>query len=324
MRAASVVAALALICGTALAQPTSTGSGQAYPARPIRLLVPNPPGGATDNLARVIAPKLGELLGQTVVVDNRPGSNGNLATEATVRSAPDGHTLLLGQDSQIVISPHLYRNLPFDTLRDLTPVASLVSTQMLLAVHPSLPVKSVPEFVEYARRASPPLVYASIGNGSQHHLAMEMLKTHAGINLLHVPYKGGGPALVALFGGEVTVMFGGSSAAPHVRSGKLRALALAGKRNPAYPDLPALSEFYPGVEVNPWLGLFAPVGLPAPVLGRVRSETGRLLADPATRERVHGIALDPFPSTPQEFAAYVRSEHKKYGEAVKSAGIRID
>ncbi|HSD99701.1 MAG TPA: tripartite tricarboxylate transporter substrate binding protein [Burkholderiales bacterium] len=297
---------------------------QSYPVRPIRMIVPNPPGGATDNLARVIAPKLTELLGQNVVVDNRPGSNGNLATEATVRATPDGHTLLLGQDSQIVISPHLYRKLPFDTLKDLTPVASLVSTQMLLAVHPSLPVKTAPEFVDYARRANPPLAYGSIGNGSQHHLAMEMLKTHTGIKLLHVPYKGGGPALVGIFGGEVSAMFGGSSAAPHVRSGKLRALALAGKRNPAYPDLPALSEFYPGVEVNPWLGLFAPAGLPVPVLDRVRRETGTMLADPATRERVRGIALDPFPSTPQQFAAYVRSEYKKYGEVVRGAGIRID
>src|SRR5512134_2025018 len=307
-----------------LAMAFDAAAQVSYPVRPIRLLVPNPPGGATDNLARVIAPKLTELLGQNVVVDNRPGSNGNLATEATVRATPDGHTLLLGQDSQIVISPHLYRNLPFDTLKDLTPVASLVSTQMLLAVHPSLPVKTAPEFVEYARRANPPLAYGSIGNGSQHHLAMEMLKTHTGIKLLHVPYKGGGPALVGIFGGEVSVMFGGSSAAPHVRSGKLRALALAGKRNPAYPDLPALSEFYPGVEVNPWLGLFAPAGLPAPVLKRVRSETARMLDDPPTRERVHKIALDPFPTTPQQFAAYVRSEYKKYGEVVKSAGIRID
>jgi tripartite-type tricarboxylate transporter receptor subunit TctC len=309
-------AVLALICATAAAQP--------YPQRPIRLLVPNPPGGATDNLARVIAPKLSDLLGQTVVVDNRPGSNGNLATEATVRAAPDGHTLLLGQDSQIVISPHLYRKLPFDTLKDLTPVASLVSTQMLLAVHPSLPVKNPREFVEYARRANPPLAYASIGNGSQHHLAMEMLKSHTGINLVHVPYKGGGPAMIAILGEEVKVMFGGSSAAPQVRSGKLRALALAGKRNAAYPDLPALSEFYPGVEVNPWLGLFAPAGLPGPVLGRVRTETGRLLADPATRDRVTGISLDPFVTTPQAFAAYVRAEYKKYGEVVKAARVTID
>jgi tripartite-type tricarboxylate transporter receptor subunit TctC len=315
--------ALALLCAASLAAAMPAGAQQ-YPARPIRLLVPNPPGGATDNLARVVAPKLGELLGQTVVVDNRPGSNGNLAAEAAVRATPDGHTLFLAADGQIVISPHLYRNLPFDTLQDLTPVASLVSTQMLLAVHPSLPVKNPREFVEYARRANPPLAYASIGNGSQHHLAMEMLKTHTGVNLLHVPYKGGGPALVALFGGEVMVMFGGSSAAPHVRAGRLRALALAGKRNPAYPDLPALSEFYPGVEVTPWLGLFAPAGLPGPVLGRVRTETGRLLADSATRERVHGIALDPFVTTPQEFAAHVRADYRKYGEVVKAAGIKID
>ena len=302
----------------------ATASAQQYPARPIRLLVPNPPGGATDNLARVVAPRLGELLGQTVVVDNRPGSNGNLSTEATARATPDGHTLLLGQDSQIVISPHLYRNLPFDTLKDLTPVASLVSTQMLLAVHPSLPVRTVPQFVDYARGANPPMPYASIGNGSQHHLAMEMLKQAANVDLLHIPYKGGGPAMLALFMGEVSVMFGGSSAAPHVRSGKLRAIALAGKRNPAYPGLPALSEFYPSVELIPWLGLFAPVGLPEPVLTRLRKETDRLLADAATRERVQGIALDPYPMTPQEFAAFVRAQHRKYGEVVRAARITID
>ena len=310
--------------GVVFALACVSAGAQTYPARPIRLIVPNPPGGATDNLARVIAPKLTELLGQTIVVDNRAGSNGNLATEATAKAAPDGHTILLGQDSQIVISPHLYRNLPFDTLKDLTPVASLVSTQMLLAVHPSLPAKSVPEFVDHARRASPPLAYGSIGNGSQHHLAMEMLKRVSGINVLHVPYKGGGPALVGLFSGEVTVMFGGSSAAPHVRAGKLRALALAGRRNPAYPGLPALSEFYPGVEVNPWLGLFGPAGLPAPVLARLRAETGRLLTDAETAGRIRGIALDPFVTTPQQFAAYVRSEYKKYGEVVKAAGIRVD
>jgi tripartite-type tricarboxylate transporter receptor subunit TctC len=303
---------------------TSAAQAQWSPQRPIRLIVPNPPGGATDNLARVIAPKLTELLGQTVVVDNRPGSNGNLATEATVKATPDGHTILLGQDSQIVISPHLYRHLPFDTLKDLTPVASLVSTQMLLAVNPALPVKSVKEFVEHARRANPPLAYGSIGNGSQHHLAMEMLKRAAGVNLLHVPYKGGGPALVGLFSGEVVAMFGGSSAAPHVRAGKLRALALAGKRNPAYPGLPALSESYPGVEVNPWLGLFAPVGLPAPVLARLRAETGRILADAESPARIRAIALDPYATTAQEFAAFVRAEHRKYGELIKAVGIRID
>ena len=300
-------------------------SAQQYPARPVRLLVPNPPGGATDNLARVVAPKLTEFLGQTIVVDNRPGSNGNLATEAAARATPDGYTLFLAADAQIVISPHLYGKLPFDPLKDLTPVASLVSTQMLLAVHPSLPVRNLQEFVEHARRASPPLAYASIGNGSQHHLAMEMLKSRAGINLLHVPYKGGGPATIALFAGEVSVMFGGNSAAPHVRSGKLRALAMAGRRNAAYPGLPALSETYPGLEINPWLGLLAPAGVPAPILARLRAETGRLLADADVRERVRSIGgLDPYVTTPQEFTAQIRAEYSRYGEVVRAVGVKVD
>ncbi len=296
-----------------------------YPIRPVRLLVPNPPGGATDTLARVIGPKLSEALGQPIVVDNRAGSNGNLATEATARAAPDGHTLMLAADGQIVISPHLYRKLTFDTLKDLVPVASLVSTQMLLAVHPSLPVKSLQEFVEHARRANPPLAYASIGNGSQHHLAMEMLKSRAGINLLHIPYKGGGPALVGLFGGEVSLMFGGNSVAPHVRAGRLRALAMAGRRNDAYPGVPALSETYLGLEVNPWLGLFAPAALHAPVMKRLREETNRLLGDADLRERLRNIGgMDPYITTPEEFTALIRAEYKKYGETVKASGATID
>src|SRR5262245_45689798 len=296
-----------------------------YPARPVRLLVPNPPGGATDTLARLVSPKLSEALGQAVVVDNRPGSNGNLAAEAAAKAAPDGHTLMLAADGQIVISPYLYRKLPFDTLRDLVPVSSLVSTQMLLAVHPSLPVGNLKEFVEYARRANPPLAYASIGNGSQHHLTMEMLKSRAGINLLHVPYKGGGPALVGLFGGEVSLMFGGNSVAPHVRSGKLRALALAGRRNAAYPGLPTLSETFPGLEVNPWLGLFAPASLPAPVIKQLRAETNRLLNAPDLRERLRNIGgMDPFITTPDEFAALIRAEHAQYGSLVRKIGITVE
>jgi tripartite-type tricarboxylate transporter receptor subunit TctC len=314
-----------LILAPALLLAAAAAAAAQYPVRPIRLLVPNPPGGATDNLARVLAPRLGAALGQTIVVDNRGGSSGAIATEAAARAAADGHTLYLAADAQIVIAPHLQRKLPFDTLRDLTPVASLVSTQMLLAVHPALPVKSLPELVEHARRANPPLVYASIGSGSQHHLAMEMLKARAGINLLHVPYKGGGPATIALFGGEVSLMFGGSSAAPHVRSGKLRALALAGRRNAAYPGLPAMSETYPGLELNPWLGLFTPAALPAPVLKRLRAEVERLLADADLRERLRVIGgLDAYPTTPAEFAQLMRTEHAKYGEVIRTVGIRID
>ena len=313
-----------LLAGLLLA--VSTVCCAQYPSRPVRLLVPNPPGGATDTLARVFAPKLGEVLGQPVIVDNRPGSNGNVASEATARAAPDGHTLLLCADAQIVIGPHLYSKMPLDTLKDLEPIASLVNTQMVLSVNPSLPVRTLQEFVEHARRTQPPLAYASIGNGSQHHLVMEMLKARAGIDLLHVPFKGGGPATVALLSGEVSVMFGGNSVAGHIKSGKLRALAVAGKhRSSANPELPRLADFYPDLEVTPWLGLFGPAGLPAPVLSRLRSEIQKLLADGDFREKVRNLGgLEPYVTTPEEFAALIRAEHAKYAQVVKAAGAKID
>jgi tripartite-type tricarboxylate transporter receptor subunit TctC len=290
------------------------------------VLVPNPPGGATDTLARVFAPKLAEALGQPVIVDNRPGSNGNVASDAAARAAPDGYTLLLCADAQIVIGPHLYAKMPLDTLKDLEPVASLVNTQMVLSVNPSLPVKNLQEFVEYARRTQPPLAYASIGNGSQHHLVMEMLKARAGIDLLHVPFKGGGPATVALLAGEVSVMFGGNSVAGQIKSGKLRALAVAGKqRSAAYPELPKLSELYPDLEVTPWLGLFGPTGVPREILSKLRQETNRLLADEDFRSRIRNLGgLEPYATTPEEFAALIRAEHAKYAEVVKAAGAKID
>ena len=314
-RAALAVFAV-FIAGAASAQ---------YPTRPIRLLLPNPPGGAIDTLARVVGPRLGEALGQLVVIDNRPGSNGNFATEAAARAAPDGHTLLLCADAQVVISPHLYR-MSVDPRRDLAPVATLISTVTVLATHPSLPAKNIQEFLDYARRASPPLAYGSIGNGSQHHLTMELIKNRARIDLLHVPYKGGGPATIAMLAGEVSVMLGGNSVSPHIRAGRLRALVLVTRqRSSLYPDLPTLSETYPGLEVTPWLGLFAPAAVPAPVLARLRAETGRILADPELRERLRNLGgMEPYATTPQEFAALIRSEYVRYGEVVKAVGAKID
>jgi tripartite-type tricarboxylate transporter receptor subunit TctC len=300
--------------------------GQQYPSRPIRLLVPNPPGGASDTIARIVGPVLGTALGQPVVVENRPGSNGNLSSELAAKAAPDGYTLLLGQDSQIVISPHLYPSLSVDTLKDLVPVATLITTQMVLAANPSLPVRDLREFVEFAKHARPPLAYASIGNGSQHHLTMEMLKARAGIELVHVPYKGGGPATVAVLAGDVPVMFGGNSVTSHIKAGKLRGLAVAGKkRSAAFPDLPTLSEFYPGLEVTAWLGIFSPDGVPAPVFARLHDEINRLLAGAELRDRVLSVGgLEPFISTREEFAALIRAEYAKYGEVVKATGVKID
>jgi tripartite-type tricarboxylate transporter receptor subunit TctC len=314
------------IAAALVAAILSTAAGAQYPARPIRLLVPNPPGGASDTIARIVAPALGAALGQPLVVENRPGSNGNLSSELAAKAAPDGTTLLLGQDSQIVISPHLYPNLPVDTLKDLAPVATLITTQMVLAANASLPAKDLREFVELAKRAKPPLAYASIGNGSQHHLTMEMLKLRAGIELVHVPYKGGGPATTALLAGEVPVMFGGNSVTAHIKAGRLRGLAVAGKkRSPAFPDLPTLGELYPGLEVTAWLGVFAPAGVPAPVLSRLHDEINRLLAAPEVRDKILGVGgLEPFVSTREEFATLIRAEYAKYGEVVKTTGVRID
>jgi len=316
---------LRVAAGLLFALAAAAASAQ-YPARPIRLLVPNPPGGASDTIARVFAPRLAEALGQPVIVENRPGSNGNLSSELAARAAPDGYTLLLGQDSQIVISPHLYANMAVDTLKDLTPVATLITTQMVLSVNPAVPAKNLQEFLEYARRAHPPLAYASIGNGSQHHLTMEMLKARAHIDLVHVPFKGGGPATLAVLAGEVPVMFGGNSVTSHIKAGKLRGLAVAGpRRSETFPDLPTLGEFFPGLEVTAWLGLFAPAGVPAPVLAKLHGETNRLLADPGMREKVRNVGgLEPFITTPEEFSALIRAQYAKYGEVVKTVGAKID
>jgi tripartite-type tricarboxylate transporter receptor subunit TctC len=321
LRFAFAVPLASLVSAVCFVSPSSAQ----YPAKPIRMMVPNPPGGATDTLGRLIAPRLGEALGQPVLVENRSGSNGNLATETVARAAPDGYTLLLAADAQIVISPHLY-SMPVDPLKDLVPVSSLVNTAMVLTVNPSVPARTLQEFVDHAKRAKPPLAYGSIGNGSQHHLVMEMLKARAGIEMVHIPYKGGGPATLALIAGEVSAALGGNSVSGQIKAGKIRALALAGtKRTQAYPDLPLISETYPGVEVTPWLGTFAPVGTPAPVLGRLRDETNRLLADGAMRGKLGGVGgLEVYVSTPEEFAALVRSEYEKYGQIVKQVGAKVD
>src|SRR5882672_4476616 len=243
---------------------------QQFPSKPVRLLVAFPPGGGPDLVARLLAAKLTETLGRQFIVENRVGANGNLAGDLTVKATPDGHTLLVGQDSLLTINPHLYDKMPFDPLRDLVPVASLVSNGFVLAVNPSLPATTLPEFVEYVRRASPPLQYASGGNGSQHHLTMERLKARAGFRMVHVPYKGGAPATTATVAGEVQAMMSGTSTAPQIRAGRLRALAVTSlRRSTVLPEVPTIADFYPGFEMTQWYGLFAPAGTPEAVLARL-------------------------------------------------------
>ncbi len=302
------------------------GAAAQYPSRPIRLLVPIPPGGGPDIVARLIAPKLGDALGQPVVVENRVGGNGNLAGELVAKSPADGHTLLLGMDSLMVINPHLYASMPFDPLRDLAPVASLVSNGFFLAVNPSVPAHNFTEFIEYARRADPPLHYGSGGNGSQHHLTMERLKARAGINMVHVPYKGGAPATTATVAGEVAVMMSGTSTAPQIKAGRLRALAFTGpQRSRILPDVPTIAEFYPDFVMVQWYGLFAPAGTPEAALARVRAEVNKALLAPDVKEKLTNAGgVEPWITTPVEFAAELRSQFATYAKLVKDVGAKID
>ena len=297
-----------------------------YPARPIKIVVTIPPGGAPDITARLVGQKISESVGQPVVVENRPGANGNTAAGEVARAPADGYTLLLAADSLIAINPHLYARMPLDTLKELTPVASLVANQFVLSVNPALPVKSFQEFIEYAKKANPPLNYASGGNGSQHHLTMEMLKSRAGINLVHVPYRGGAPATTATMAGEVAAMFAGTSTAPQIKAGRLRALALSGaKRSSAFPELPTIAEFYPGFENSIWLGLFGPAGMPAEVLVRLRVETKKALETSEVREKLHAAGgLEPLITSPEEFSALIRRDHERFGKLIKEVGIRAD
>ena len=297
-----------------------------FPSRAITIVVPIPPGGAPDIAARVIGQKLSEALGQPVVVENRTGANGNIANELVAKATPDGHTLGLLADSQVAINPHLYRKMPIDTLRDLTPVATVAANQFVLTINPSIPVKTFPEFIEYARKANPPLAYASGGNGSQHHLTMEMLKQRAGINMVHVPYRGGAPAATATVAGETAAMWSGSSNAPQIKAGRLRALAVSGShRSPQYPDLPTISEFYPGFENSIWLGLFGPAGIPEPVLTKLRTEIKRVLETPEVKQKLNSAGgLDPFVTTAEEFHALVQRDYAKYAKVVKDLGIKLD
>jgi tripartite-type tricarboxylate transporter receptor subunit TctC len=286
----------------------------------------SPPGGGPDLVGRILAPKLSESLGQPVVVENRVGSNGNIAGEAVAKAPADGYTLLVGNDSLFVTNAHLYKQMPLDPLKDLAPVASLVSNGFFLAVNPSLPVHTLPEFVDYARRANPPIQYASGGNGSQHHLTMERLKARAGFRAVHVPYKGGSPATTATVAGEVAAMMSGTSTAAQIKAGRLRAIAYTGpRRSRVLPEVPTVAEFYPDFVMVQWYGLFAPAGTPEPVVARLRAETNRALELPDVRERLSSAGgVEPWITTPEEFAAEMKSEFASYGKIVREVGARVD
>ena len=297
---------------------------QSYPARPIRMIVAYPPGGGTDIVGRMMGQKLGENLGQTVVVDNRGGATGNIGTEIAARATADGYTLLMGNVAPNAINVSLFKKLPFDPVKDFAPVSLVAVTPNILVVQPSSPVKTVKDLIALAKSKPGTLNFPSAGVGSSSHLAGEMLKSMAGIDMVHVPYKGGGPALVALLSGQVQLMFATLPAAmPHVKSGKLRPVAVTtSHRSQALPELPTIAESgVPGYEAATWYGLLAPAGTPKAIVDRLHAEIVKILATD-TRQRLAAQGFEPAGTTPAEFAGYIKSEIVKWGKVIKDAGIR--
>ena len=266
-----------------------------------------------------------ETMGSSFFVENRSGANGNVAADAIAKGEPDGYTLIVAADSLLTINPHVYPSLPYDPLKDLLPVSSVASNQFFLSVNPKLPVKTVPELVEYAKKANPPLPYASGGNGSQHQLGIEMLKQRAGIDLLHVPYRGGAPAGMATVAGETMVVLAGASNAGLLRGGQLRGLATTGtKRSPLFPDLPPIADYYPGYDLTIWLGLFAPPATPQPIVTKLHDEVQKILKEPEFAQKLNVTgALEPLIMTPAEFSALIKRDYDKYGKLVRDVGIKM-
>jgi tripartite-type tricarboxylate transporter receptor subunit TctC len=298
---------------------------ETYPTRPIRLYVAFPPGGAADIVARLLAQSLAPRLGQPVVVENKPGSGGNIVGELIARATPDGYSLLVGPDNLFTINPHLFGKMSFDPLKDIVPIATVQTNQLLLAVNPKVSASDFKAFIALAQRSEPPLFYASIGNGSLHHIAMEMLKEEAGIKLTHVPYRGGGPAGIALLAGDVAAMFGGGSLFPTASSGQVRGLAVSSrKRSTEFPDLPSISEFYPNYEATIWQGLFAPAGTPPDIIDRLRRDTTAVLESADFAEKLAKTGSgEPYITTLDELDARIRRDFERFGRIVKAAGVQV-
>ena len=320
-------AMLRIAIAAALGGAASAGAwAQTWPARPIRMVIAFAPGGPTDIVARVIAAKLSEQLGQTVLVENRPGAGGNLAAELVAKAAPDGYTLFYNT-SAITIGPALYGKVNYDTLKDFAPISTTATNPMVLMVNPSLPPKTAKEFVDYARANPGKLNYGSSGSGTITHLATAALASQLGLTMTHVPYKGSAPALVDLAAGTTQVMTDTvNSAMPYLKDGRMRALAVTMPRRLAVlPDVPTLSEtVMPGMEMTAWQGIVAPAGTPAPIIQRVHAEIQKALANPEVRSKLVAAGTEILGSTPEEYAAYIRSELARWSRIVKETGAKAD
>ncbi len=298
---------------------------QTYPTRSLRLIIGYPPGGSADITARLTGQWLSERLGQPVVVESRPGAGTNLATEAVVRAAPDGYTLLLVAPAN-AINATLYQKLNFNFLRDIVPVAGIIRFANVVVVNPSLPIKTVPELIAYAKANPGKLNMASSGNGSTIHMSGELFKMLTGINMVHVPYRGGAPALTDLMGGQVQVMFDNiPTSAEHVKAGKLRGLAVtSATRSDVLPDLPTVADFLPGYEASAWYGLGAPKGTPDEIVGKVNKAMNEVLADPKAQARFKELGASLLPGSPADFGKLLAEETEKWGKVVKFSGAKAD
>lgn len=316
--------ATALLATCSLAA-TAQDAGS-YPSAPVRIIVPFQAGGLTDILARAIAQHATQRLGQQFVVENKAGASGNIGAEYVAKSKPDGYTILMGSIGTNAVNVHLFQRMPYDTLKDFSPIGLVASGTLMLVANPSVPVTDMKTLLEYARANPGKLSYASGGAGASQHLAGELLKNMTKVNILHVPYKGVAQGVTDVVAGQVDMTFDLATVAPHIRAGKLRPIAVAnGKRSSAFPDVPTIAEAgVPGYEASAWYGLFAPAGTPPAVIAKLNAEMVDALNDPELRKRLQTLGAEPAGSSPEELAKMVRSEYEKWGRVVREAGIRIE
>ncbi len=318
---------LYLLAAAVSAVPAASALAQAFPNKPMRLILPYPPGGGSDTIARPFARKMAENNGQQVVVDNRGGAGGNIGMETAARSAPDGYTFVMGLTAQLAVNPGLYPKLPYDPIRDFEPITLLANGAYLLVAHPSLPASTMKDVIAIAKKRPNEILYASSGNGSGAHLASELLNTMTGIKLKHVPYKGGGPALVDTISGQTQLLFATPIASTgHIEAGRLRAIAVSTtKRVSSMPNVPTVAESgVPGYDSGVWYGMLAPKGTPRDIVGRLNEEFRKVLADPGIRSFLTKSGVDPEGSPPDELGKYMRSELAKWTKVIKTANITVD
>jgi len=322
MSARPTLLAAAAFAAASLA--TFTAAAQSYPQRPVRFVVPYAPGGSTDTLARSMGSKMSELLGQQVVIDNRPGANGDIGMTIVARAPADGYSIVLGYIANLGIGPSLYDKMPYDPIKDFASITQVAGASNIFVTHPSLPAKNFKEFIAYTKANPKKVSFATAGVASVGHLTGELLNDMAGIDMQHIPYKGSGQAITDLVGGHIKVMISGmASTLPHVRSGKLNGIVTTGlKRTPATQDIPTIAETYPGFESSSWFGVLAPAGTPKPIVTRLNTEIHKSLQDAAVAKRLAAVGFEITYGTPEEFTNYIKSEIKKWAKVVKASGAK--